>query len=393
MCNYKYIILLMAVLVCQSSCKHDDSGNHIHEHESEIDHAVEEEDDDVINLSQKQFEESGYEIGKLEERTFSNVLPATGKIHLPERSKAIVSSLIGGVVDGMSLIHGQWVKKGQVLFSISNPELIDIQQSYLELVGQLTYLEDEYARQKQMSVENISPKKHLLKAQSELQVAKAKKAGMLQRLTLIGVNPQSVNEQNLVSRLSVTAPISGYVTDIDVLNGGYLKATDPAIEISNTYHLHMELKILERDISKLEKEQKVRFTIQDDKSKTYKADVHLIEKHVNEDRMVNVHCHLEDDHDQHLIDGMYVTAEVLLDDRSALSLPESAIVTTDEHSHALRQLSGNPFSFEKVEVEIGNTVDGSVEILNASSFNEGTVFMTNGTYFLIKEESSGGHSH
>lgn len=109
-------------------------------------------------------------------------------IDLPEKNKYVISSYLGGVVNDMNLINGQRVNKGQVLFRLTNPELITWQQEYIELQGQHDYLKDEYQRQKTLAEENLSARKNYLKADADLKMNEAKIAG-LEKTGIVGIQP------------------------------------------------------------------------------------------------------------------------------------------------------------------------------------------------------------
>ena len=55
---------------------------------------------------------------------------------------------------------GDKVRKGQVLAVLENPEFIRIQQQYMEIHGQLGYLQEEYDRKKILQEEEITSKKN-----------------------------------------------------------------------------------------------------------------------------------------------------------------------------------------------------------------------------------------
>ncbi len=61
--------------------------------------------------------------------------------------------------------------------------------------------------------------------------------------------------------VNLYAPISGYVTEVNVNLGKYVSPTDVMFEIVDTEHLHAELTVFERDVPRLKIGQKVRFIL------------------------------------------------------------------------------------------------------------------------------------
>ena len=101
-----------------------------------------------FELSQTQFQSSEMKLGTLEKTTFHEVVKSTGMLDVPPEYRASVSAYFGGTVKNLSLIPGVWVKKGQVLFVLENPQYVQTQQEYLEAKGKLAYLKSDYDRQK-----------------------------------------------------------------------------------------------------------------------------------------------------------------------------------------------------------------------------------------------------
>lgn len=339
-----------------------------------------------ISISPKQFESSGFELGKLEKRSFMNYLAVNGKTHLPEKNKAAVSSYVGGSVGGMELIHGQWVKKGQVLFTITNPELINWQQDFLVLQSEVEYQESEYDRQKILTDENIAAKKNLPEAKSRVSVTKAKLAGLSKKLSLIGINTEELTNTNLVSTLRIAAPSSGYVTEINIKKGMYLEAFQTAIEISNTNHIHMELKVLEKNISMIKNGQKVRYSLQENPSEQYVATIYLIEKRVDENRMVNVHCHLEEEQEKALIPGMFITADIELESQESYAVPEGALVSFNDNYYILEHKPDTKYDFTQKLVDVGQNQNGFYQINESAEVDTIATYLTKGAYYVVTSE-------
>jgi multidrug efflux pump subunit AcrA (membrane-fusion protein) len=80
----------------------------------------------------KQFNASNMKLGKLSKKTFGDKIQTTGMIDVPPEYKAAVSSYFGGTVKDIHLLVGQSVKMGQTLFTLVNPEYVQIQQDLLK---------------------------------------------------------------------------------------------------------------------------------------------------------------------------------------------------------------------------------------------------------------------
>lgn len=345
--------------------------------------------ENAYNLSELQFTSSDMKLGKLEMQDFHQVIKANGMIDVPPQSHVSVISYFGGYVKDVKLLPGQWVKKGQTLFILENPDYVQTQQAFLETQGQLTYLKSDYERQKLLAADNITSQKIYLKAESEYIVTKVKYEALRKKLNLMDIDANTLSVENIITSVAVRAPINGYITEVHINQGAFLNPSDVAVTLINTEHMHLELNVFEKDLSKIAVGQRIQFKIQDDESATYEASVHMINKNVDvEKRTINIHGHLKDEKSTNkFIPGMYLEADIYATSDSTLSLPEEALVEVEEKYYVLAKInsSSNPYSFDKKEVKVGKSNNGFVEILNSSDFDEETEFLVKGAFNLINE--------
>jgi len=349
---------------------------------------ITEENSTTVTVTSSQFELGKMEIGTFSTQPFHKVVKANGMLDVPPENKATVSAYFGGYVKNISLLQGQKISKGQTLFTLENPEYIQVQQDFLESKSQLSYLKSDYERQKKLSEDNVSSQKIFLKAESDYKMTLAKYESLKKKLQLMNINPNNVTELNLRSTISVKSPISGYVTSVLATKGMFLNPSDIALTIMNTDHMHIELNIFEQDLTKVGVGQEVSFRIQNS-DKKYKAAVHLINKAIDpEKRTIKVHCHFDNEEEAlSLTPGMFIEAEIYATSDSSLALPLNAVVSIENKSFVLiksEDVKGK-MNFERVEVQIGQSNDNHIEILNAKAFKADEQILTKGAFNLINE--------
>jgi len=375
----KYIPIVFSVISLYSC------GNSEKSTESEVLETPTEETG--IVLSKQQFEQNNMKIETLQERPFSEVVQANGMIDVPPENKAVVNATMGGYIKTTPLLVGDIVKKGQVLITLENPEFVTMQQEYVEVKEQLTFLKSEFERQKILFEEKITSQKKYLKAESEYKTAKAKYTGFKKQLQMLNISTQNAENGNFTSIATVYAPISGSITKVNIAIGTFVSPATPIMEIVNIDHLHLELSVFEKDIMKLKKDQKIDFKIPEASDEVYKAEVHLIGTSINENRTIKVHGHLVDESQNRFLVGMFVEAHIITDNKLKLSLPTDALVELDGEYYVLKLKSsegGNRY-FEQVKVEIGSSYEGFTEIKNASDFTSKDEFITKGAFSLVTE--------
>ncbi|WP_420845200.1 efflux RND transporter periplasmic adaptor subunit [Maribacter litopenaei] len=257
----------------------------------------------------------------------------------------------------------------------------------MEVNEQLSYLKAEYERHKIMSEENITSQKNFLKSESEYKSALAKHTGLQKQLIMLNISPEQVKNGNIVSTVSVKAPISGSVTKVNVTKGAYVSPASAILEIIDNDHVHLELSVFEKDIMKVKKGQRITFTIPEASQETFKAEVHLVGTSIDENRTIKVHGHLEEEGKENFLTGMFVEANIITEDIQEKALPNTAIVTIEDSPNVLvlEKKEGDTYYFSQKVVTVSDEHDGFSIIQEADSFAPKTQFLTKGTYNLIGE--------
>ena len=342
---------------------------------------------DLINVTKTQFDKAAMTLGKLTEQSIPTVISTRGFVDVPPRSKASISPFHGGYVKDIDILPGQKVKKGELLFTLQNPELIQMQQEYLEIKEQLEYLKLDFERQETLAEENIASQKSLKKSESNYKVMLAKHEGLTAQLKLVNVNMNALNNGKIVSTLPVYSTLTGSITAVNTTKGAFIEQSDIAVVITNVDHLHLELQVFEKDVLLIREEQKIEFSVPESGGEVFVGAVHLVGKSVDgTDRTINVHGHVEDADVGRFIPGMFVEAEIETNAGTGLCLPERAVVELDQEMYVLVKTGQDEETiyFERVIVKTGKSADGWVEILNSNILRDKQV-LTEGGFNLLGE--------
>ena len=376
-----YNILIFSVVLSLSSCGNGDVQN------EQITQQKAGMADERIFVSQAQFEHSNMTLGGIEEQLFHTTIKTRGMIDVPPENRAVVNATMGGYIKATPLLIGDEVRKGQSLVTIENPEFVSLQQEYLEIKEQLTYLRSEFERQKTMVAENITSQKSFLQAESAFKTANARYNGLRKQLTMLNISPSNVEAGAISSVTTIYAPIAGSVTKMNVNRGTYVSPATAILEIINNEHIHLELSVFEKDIMKLKKGQKINFKIPEASTETYKAEVHLIGTVIENDRTIRVHGHIENESEANFLTGMFVEADIITDSVLVKALPETAIVGIEDRDYVLllSERTADGYYFERVIAETGDSMDAYTEITNPQVFAADATFLTNGAFNLIVE--------
>ncbi|MCF8464556.1 MAG: efflux RND transporter periplasmic adaptor subunit [Flavobacteriales bacterium] len=371
--TYILITAILAVLfeACSSSAPESSSEEETPKGENEL-----------ISITKEQFSSSGYQLGTLTKQVFETTITANGSVDVPPKFQASVSAYFGGYVKQIDLLVGEKVQKGQVLFTLENPEFLEVQKDFLETAGELNYLKEDLARQGSLAESNVSSQKKLTKAQSDFQMTNAKHAALKKKLEMMHIDVKMLSAENLQSSIAILAPIGGFITEINATPGTFLSPSDIAMKIINTEHLHLELKVFEQDAAKVAEGQLIHFREQNDKAYR-EAKVHLVNKTLDtESRTLNVHGHIDRASSKGLSVGSYIEAQIVTGSDSLLALPTAAVVELEGRYFVLKALD-NQTEFERLEVKLVQAQSDFTAIEMPSGISASSQFLTVGTYDLI----------
>jgi membrane fusion protein, heavy metal efflux system len=313
----------------------------------------------VVRLTAEQLKTANLSIGQVQNKEMHQVLKVNGLIDVPPSNIVSISIPLGGYLKKTNLIPGMFVKKGALLAVIEDPIYIQIQQDYLTAKSRLAYLDADFVRQRDLNVTKSTSDKIYQLAKSDFESQKYLVKSLEEKLKLIGIDPTQLNETTISRSINFNAPISGYVTKVNVNIGKYVTPTDVLFEIVDPSDLHVRLIIYENDVPNLKIGNEVVFTTNNDISKEYVAHVAVITPNINEERTTDVHCHLVNENVR-LYPGTYVNAEIALNNAKVDALTEESIVKWENKPFVFVKQPDQ--TYKLVAVELGVSTNGFTEI-------------------------------
>ncbi len=416
----KYKVLIAALIIIMASCNNKaESGTGTEKEEVHTDEESSSANKEV-ELNEAQYLASEISFGTFSTKNLSEVINATGYTKLPPQNQAEVSVYVSGIVKTINIIEGQYVKKGQVIATIESPEFTRIQEQYLTTKSNLEYLRLEYERQRILSSEGVNSQKQFQKAKADYDAERARYNSLLQQLNTMNINPN----HGAVSTVPVVAPISGYVTEVDIKIGSNVQAGTALTTIVDNSKLHVDLLVYEKDLQKVKVGQKVRFVLTNQDNSEIIGQIFSIGKAFeNETKSVAVHADIPNEKQQ-LISGMYVNALIDVGRNTVNALPSDAIVKAEgrefifilegvheetvqedkhEHKEGEKHEEGETgkkekkYHFQRIEVKTGTSQLGFVQVTALQELPADAQIVLKGAYYiqshLLKSEGGGGHDH
>ena len=382
-------------------------------------HGHEEEAPTITTLTQEQIKAVGITLGHIENKELTATIKANGMLRVPNNNKGNATSLYGGVVKTLNVQIGDYVKKGQVIATIANPQFIQLQEEYLTISSKITFAEQEVSRQQQLNVGNAGALKNLQNATAELNMLHARKASLQEQIQLMGINPSTITNSNIQSLLAVTSPLNGVISNVFAKIGSYVDVSSPVAEIVDNGSLHLDLQVFEKDLPLLKVGQTIHFTLTNNPTNEYDAKVFSIgSSFENDSKTISVHCTVTGNKTG-LIDGMNITGIVSLNNTTAPAVPSEALVNADSKDYIFVVTNKKPsvhheeeteehgkeeevhkndeennINFEKVEVLKGTSNMGYTAITFVQDIPANTQIVIKGAFFInAKLTNSGEHEH
>ncbi|HEY9257009.1 efflux RND transporter periplasmic adaptor subunit [Chitinophaga sp.] len=337
-----------------------------------------------VQLTPEQTKTAAIEVKTATNREMHTILRVNGVVDVPPQNTVSVSMPLGGYLKSMQLLPGMQVSKGQVLAVLEDPQYIQLQQDYLMAKSKLRYLDADFNRQKELNESKANSDKVFQQVRSEFESQKIMVSALKQKLQLVNINTDRLTEETITRSISIYAPISGYVTKVNVNTGKYVNPTDVLFELINPADLHLSLTVFEKDLASLAPGQQVKCYTTSKNGDTYAATIHLITRNVDENRSGEVHCHFEK-YDRRLVPGMFMNAEIELQNANVTAVPDDAVVKW-ENKHYIFVSAGND-KFIMTPVEIGTSNGGFTEIKSNIGSKE---IVTRNAYTLLMKMKNGG---
>lgn len=378
----------------------DDGHNHeeqIESHSEDDGHGHgEEHEEGEIHLTKAQIETMNIQFGDFSQIKINDFVKATGTLGLPPNALTAVSAKANGYINNSNkYVEGDYVKKGNVLAYLENPDFIQQQQRYLEVAPELVFDRQELDRQRTLLVANAGIERNVQKLEAEVAAKTATLKGIAKQLNYLGISVDNLTTENIIERVPIYAPMTGYITNITMHNGMYATPPMELMEIVNENHLHLELDIFEKDIANVEKGQPISYTVPALGNSVYEGEVHVIGKEFNtENKTVRIHGHLEKERPAFIKD-LFVEAKIWLNDQTVQALPEKAIIKDGDFSYiyVANDDAEAEIKFEQIKVIPSNTDNGFTAIKLIDQIPEGMKIVTEGAYYVFAQSKAGELEH
>ena len=310
----------------------------------------------VVSISANLINNLGVRTTQVEYKTLPSSVKALGYVSYDEDSLVQVNPRVSGWIEKLYIeAVGDHVNKGQALYTLYSPELVNAQE---ELLLALT-------RQNKQLIQAAENRLRALQL-PEPAINKLKQTKQVQQ------------------HVTYYAPQSGNVESLLVREGRYVTPSSTLLSIVDLSQVWVRAQVFESDIAKVSVGQHLTMHVNALPNRVWHSSIAHIHPMLNATNRSGIVRFSLANHDLSLKPNMYT--QVVIDSQSAqsvLQIPREALIRTGHQDRVVLALGDG--QFKSIAVDIGRISDNQVEIISGLAQGDNIV---SSAQFLLDSESS-----
>jgi RND family efflux transporter MFP subunit len=320
----------------------------------------------AVTMTDQGIQLSGVQVAVAVQENIQRVLRTVGLVVPDETRIHRVQTRVGGWVESLFINYtGQFVQKGDPIFSLYSPELLSSQEEFVKAGNLLSRLSSDPAGRES---------------------ARELKRSARRRLELFDVPAAFIDtlERTGKSQRTVTllSSADGFVTAKDIFPGQEVKAGMEIYTVTDLSVVWVDADVYEYEIQDVHVGQEGVLTTTFDPSLQLVGKIAYIYPTVNrESRTLKLRFNF-DNRDLRLKPGMFVDINLKVDHGESIVIPDSAVMDSGTRQVVFVDRGGG--RFEPRLVKTGGRSDGKTQVLSGVKAQERVVVRAN---FLLDSES------
>jgi cobalt-zinc-cadmium efflux system membrane fusion protein len=339
-----------------------------------------------ISLTPKQEQEIGLKVEAVEFQPFPVTIQLTGRVQAANDLLTHISPPVPGPVTSVFVKLGQRVKRGQTLALIKSDTIGQLQSDLLQATlqnnsdikqaqVQLNFSQAAYKREQRLFNDRIDAKADLEAARTQYEKDKANLQALYskqkstiivaeQRSSLSGVSvglaDQVVRTEQIYPYVIVKAPRDGIVISRTVNNGELADPSKELFTLADLSRVWLVGDTYEQDINKVHIGQVVKLTFVSLPNRDFSGRINYVANVLDpQTRTLTIRADVPNP-DLTLKPDMFARLKMVVQNRSLLSVPKSAIQRKGDYNFAYVKVQEHRYEERRVEVGVEN--DESIEI-------------------------------
>lgn len=356
-----FIIHILLFMACAR-----ESGREDHEAEgpgtlrhsgSEIDR----NDSSSLMLTDSQIRLANITLQRVARKPVGETIIVNGQLKADEDKSQVISSRAAGRVEKLFIKEtGQAIRQGEPLYTLYSEELLTLQNEYLLAREQYESLGGTEKRYK-----------------SFLEAAERK-------LALYGLSKRQISQlsrNTALAQVTLQAPSSGIVTEIDVVEGQYVAEGASLYKMEDVRSLWVEAELYPDEIPLVKVGDKIRVVVSGTESESIDARVTFVSPEFKNNSQIAVARASIDNPENQFKPGQFAQVYVTPTSRIAMAVPSDAVIRDEHGAHVYVQSGHNTFRPRVVKTGVENFDE--VEITRG--LEEGDTIAASGAYLLYSE--------
>ena len=310
----------------------------------------------LVTISSRVENNLGVRTQTAQRRPFVMQINTVGMLEFNQDSLWQINSRVSGWVDKLYINNtGEYVNKGQALLTLYSPELIKAQEELL----------------------------NTLRIGNKNLITSAK-----QRLSALGISHSQINQltrtQKVIQHVTISAPESGYITELTIREGAYISPAAQIIAAGRLTEIWLQAEIFESQAGQVQIGDKVTMQVDSFPGRTWQGEVDYIYPELNAaTRTLKTRVKIANP-DEQLKPNMFATLTLNSQQQTnAIQVPREAIIRSGSFDRIV--LAKGAGQYQSIKITLGRESAGYVEVL--AGLNEGDNVVTS-AQFLLDSESS-----
>ena len=335
--------------------------------------------ENIVTLTQEQRNNIKIQTESPQLMDVGTFLHLNGKLMTPPQDVVQLCLALGGYVKSCNVLPGQFIEKGSTLAVIENEAFIQLQQEYLTTLSNLALAEKDYNRQKALNSEKATSDKSADESKNRFENQRITAQSLREKLLLIGISPESVNEKTISRSVSLRAPFSGNITAMNIVPGRLMRPEDVLFEMKNNSHLTATLQFFEKDLALLNENLEIDLFTNNDSDSKMKGKSISINRNFNENGASEIYCSINGA-PKEWVSGMYINGVLQAVSPLGIAVPMASVVHWEGKNYIFEDKQDN--TFEMIEVNAREINAKFMELMVGPDFT-GKKIVSEGAYTLL----------
>ena len=315
----------------------------------------------VVSIDPREVQNLGVRTAKAEHGTLTSTVRATGTVAFDERAVAVVQARVAGIVERLDVRAPlATVRQGQSLLTLLAPDWTAAQEEYLSL------------------------------QRTHAQGLDEMRAAARQRLFLLGMSETQVraveSSGRAQTRITVTAPRDGVVSELSVREGATVAAGTPLLRINGLDTVWINAAIPEAQAGRVTTDSSAEVEVPAFPGERFAGRIEALLPDVDAVTRTQTARIVVDNTDHRLAPGMFARLEISSgpnEKAESVLVPTDAVIATGTRSVVI--IDDGKGRFRAQEVRIGDEANGKTQIVDGIEDGESVVLSGQ---FLIDSEAS-----